>query len=195
MLPGCFHAFIWQLAESMASTLTIPLGISEIQHELKIFLEKPAKSLHYGKTAAPSALSSTTHKCFFSRIDMNDIKVKNTFTKFEGWQLIVYEKSWSRMCETHSWGMKNHINLWAHRHTNNIFSLPKHVRKSFQASRCHYMTVFYSFGFMGKVLHTWRWLIMAREVLSVGTEEDMTMDLMQCHHPLRSKQSQKYILP
>lgn len=90
----------------------------------------------------PSLHWATQHTSGFSRIDVNNIKEENKFTKFEDWQRIVYEKSWSRVCETHSWGMKNHINLWAHRHTNNIFSLPKHVRKSFQASRCHHMTVF-----------------------------------------------------
>lgn len=77
----------------------------------------------------PSLHWAAQHTSSFSRIEVNNIKKKNKFTKSEDWQLIVYEKSWSRVCETHSWGMKNHINLWTHRHTNNIFSVPKHVRK------------------------------------------------------------------
>lgn len=120
------------------------------------------------------------------RVSLPDLRTSNLF-------YIVYEEHWSRLCETHSGGMK-HTQTYTDTHTQTILTCQSMGGRRIQASRCHHMTAFCSFGFMGKVLHTWRWLIVAWEVLGVWAEEDMASDLLQRHHPFRCKQSRQCML-
>lgn len=195
--PGCAWTFIQPSIVKNGTIQNTTQNASDSTSSAKHFSQKSCKKSPLQQNCNPAY----TEEAIFYECLLQDWCEQNKIKVYQASGLATYFllfiRSTNPECVRQTLGAwHTHKPTHAHTHTNirtQYSHLPKYGGRRIQASRCHHMTAFCSFGFMGKVLHKWSWLIVAREVLGVEVDEDMAADSLQFQHPFRSKQSQECI--